>query len=122
MMNKTLKISINICFVLLIITGILSVFNIGSQIQPAYTYVPSDLINYVVIISGILAFVMSFMVIFSCLSKKENSIYTVSILILSTKSLMDIVLGGNLLFFIAGLISIIVFTAWNIYLKKKASI
>lgn len=104
---------------LLGITFILSIFNIGPSTKPIYFYL-SD-INIINIVSTgclLLAFILIAKLIMLCLSKKELSINKLGMNLILINLMIDIVCGGNSIFFIAYTISFILFFVNHIRTKK----
>lgn len=94
---------------LLVLTGILSFFNIGPNTQPLYMYVSIKKISFTI---GVLllsaSLIMGCYLIFSILNNKLDSFYKKGILLLLITLMSNFILGGNLLFIIASILSIII--------------
>lgn len=94
---------------LLVLTGILSFFNIGPNTQPLYMYVSIKKISFTI---GVLllsaSLIMGCYLIFLILNNKLDSFYKKGILLLLITLMSNFILGGNLLFIIASILSIII--------------
>ena len=105
LIERITKISV----VLLILTGILSFFNIGPTIEPLYLYVPTKKLSFFI---GVILLSISLMLgcslIFSILNNKLNSFYEMGVVLLSVTVGSNLLLGGNILFIVTAILSIAV--------------
>lgn len=94
---------------LVFLTGILSIFNIGPNIEPLYTYVSANKISFFIGIALLSSSsVMGCYLIFSILNDKLNSFYKKGIILLIITIISRVFLGGNLLFITASILSVII--------------
>lgn len=120
--NKYLFYLTKVCTVILVISFILSVFNIGPTMNPIYMYINNiDIVRCIVFISFTLIFLLTTVIIFLFLSKKINSIYNIAPICLLASVCLDIVLGGNIFFFVSSIVSMIVFSI-NLLQNKRSKL
>lgn len=93
---------------LLVLTGILSFFNIGPNTQPLYMYISLKKISF---IAGVFLLstssIMGCYLIFSILNNKLDSFYKNGVILLLITLISNAILGGNLLFIIGCIFNII---------------
>ena len=101
---------------LLVLTGILSFFNIGPNTQPLYMYISLKKISFIV---GVFLLstssIMGCYLIFSILNNKLDSFYKngvilllITLILLLITLISNAILGGNLLFIIGCIFNIII--------------
>ena len=94
---------------LLVLTGILSFFNIGPNTQPLYMYISLKKISF---IAGVFLLstssIMGCYLIFSILNNKLDSFYKNGVILLLITLISNAILGGNLLFIIGCIFNIII--------------
>ena len=107
--------------VILGITFILSIFNIGPTTHPIYFYISdSNTVNLIVFSTITIAFIISLFLILTYLNKKNISLHKLGILMILINFMLDISFGGNIIFFISYIITLILFII-NIAVNKKAN-
>ena len=93
---------------LLVLTGILSFFNIGPNTQPLYMYISLKKISF---IAGVFLLstssIMGCYLIFSILNNKLDSFYKNGVILLLITLISNAILGRNLLFIIGCIFNII---------------
>lgn len=118
--KNILNVLTKICIVSLILSLILSIFNIGPKSQPLYNYVnDTNTVQTVVLCVFGCAVLLIACGIYILLTKKANMVYMVSILFLMVSILFDVVIGGQVLFLGSSIISVIVFSIYLITMKKS---
>ena len=118
---KLLNILTKCSYALLGVTFILSIFNIGPTTQPIYSYISnSNTVNIIVCSSMFIAFVLSAFLILLYLNKRDISLHKLGIFIILINLMLDIVFGGNTIFFISYIITLVLLVT-NTIVKKKAN-
>lgn len=118
---KLLNILTKCSYILIGIAFILSIFNIGPTTQPIYFYISdSNIVNIIVCSAMFIAFVLSLFLILLYLNKRDISLHKLGILVILINLMLDIVFGGNTIFFASYVITFILLVA-NTIVKKKAN-
>ena len=121
-MFKELNFVTKISLLLLGITFILSIFNMGPSTKPIYFYLGD--INTINIVSTgclLLALILIAKLIMIYLSKKELSINKLGMNLILINLMIDIVYGGNSIFFITYTVSFVLLLINHIRIKKANS-
>lgn len=118
--KKVLNISTFIAGIILVISLVLSIFNIGPTTEPIYMYINDSKISKAIIIIAMgLSMLMIFITLFLLINKRATSINQIAILLLLSSLSMDIVIGSNMMFSVASILNIIVL-ALNLRFNKKS--
>ena len=111
--NLCTKISIG----LLLIAGLLSLFNIGPSLNPLYQYIPAKVhILFISFVLGTTSSILIVFLIYMILNNKMKNIYETGLILLIMTSISNLFLGSNIIFLIASIIVFIMLSI-NIFYK-----
>ena len=109
--NKTIDLCTKISVGLLLIAGLLSLFEIGPVIEPLYQYIPARVhILFVCYVLSTISSIFAVYLIYSILNDKLKHIYIMGLFLLIITLVSNLFLGANVIFLITVIFALIMVT------------